>query len=125
MSHVLALDIGGKRTGVAHADPQDGIPLSLPTIHHATTDALRGEILDLIDRYQVTHIVIGLPLLPSGEEGSQALIVRDVLKELRFPSSLVVTLQDERYTTPRDKSADPDSESAVALLEVFLQRGIF
>ncbi len=71
------------------------------------------------------HLVIGLPLLLSGEEGSQSKIVKETVKHLKKDIDIPMDFLDERYTTTGQKSAlraDPDSTAACALLTVWMDR---
>ena len=122
MHHYLALDIGEKRTGVAYADSTAGIALPLKTISHETFDLLNEKLLDLIKEKDITHIIFGLPLLPSGDEGHQAEIVRSVVSKMPIPSHISHIFIDERYTTPRGPHKDPDAAAACEILTVFLSK---
>lgn len=115
---LLALDIGTRRTGIAYCD-DTGVPLPLNTIEHESERALIDHIHDLIAARNIDHLIIGLPLLPSGAEGKQSKIVRSVGETL---SAMVpVEYLDERYTT-QDSYPDPDARAACALLTTFLER---
>ena len=122
MRRFLALDIGLKRTGVSYTDEQTQVPIPLKTLCHASLKELSAQILDLIKERNVTDMVVGLPLLPSGEEGEQASIVRQFTENIPLPESVNVSMLDERYTTPRIRESDPDSAAACALLGVFMRR---
>ncbi|MDD4287748.1 MAG: Holliday junction resolvase RuvX [Candidatus Peribacteraceae bacterium] len=115
MARLLALDIGTKRTGVAFLDEDISIPLPLATLHHENVATLLSQLSTLIAERHIDRLIVGLPLLPSGQEGAQASLVHsiaDQMQALGWP----VTLKDERYTTPRGKSADPDAIAALNLL---------
>ncbi len=123
----LALDIGSRRTGVAFLDEQVGIPLPLDTIRHRSVDALIGAIIQVARARSIDEIVVGLPLLLSGEEGSQSQFVRDCAKHLT-DAGFSVRFTDERYSTPRRDTHyskhephpslyDGDAASACALLQ--------
>lgn len=121
---ILALDIGEKKTGVAYADSDIGVPLTLPTIRHRSGKELNAALGPILVQRRVTAIIVGLPLLPSGKEGSQAKRVRVVVASLHLPEGTKVTYFDERYTTPRGAFADPDAEAACSLLLAYLDRGL-
>jgi putative Holliday junction resolvase len=95
----LALDVGTKKTGIAYLDDAVGIPLPLETCVHASQDALVARVKELIAERGIERVVVGLPLLPSGEEGAQASISRAVGSALSDVVEIVFA--DERYTTPR------------------------
>ena len=112
----LGLDVGTKRTGVAFADTDDDILFSLETIEHSSEEDLLKSIQNLISEKQIDELVLGLPLLPSGEEGSQAEVVHSLCRALdsaQIPYSLV----DERYTTEKSKELDSDAAAACKILQ--------
>ncbi|MDD5103334.1 MAG: Holliday junction resolvase RuvX [Candidatus Peribacteraceae bacterium] len=115
MTRILALDIGTKRTGVAFLDEDVQVPLPLETLRHDSVSALLEQLSILIAERHIDRLIVGLPLLPSGEEGSQARLVRSITEQMLL-RGWKLTLKDERYTTPRGKSADPD---AIAALNLF------
>ncbi|ALM09818.1 MAG TPA: Holliday junction resolvase RuvX [Candidatus Peribacter riflensis] len=121
MARLLALDIGTKRTGVAYLDDAVGVPLPLDTLQHRSTAALVAQLEQLIRARSIDQLIIGLPLLPSGEEGSQARLVRSVAAEIGS-LGLPILLKDERYTTPRGPQSDPDAIAALNLLSTVIPK---
>jgi len=100
---VLGLDIGDKRIGVAISDPTGRVSTPLAVV--ATDEEIRdGRALRrILDDYDVTHVVVGLPLSLDGTEGPQARRVRAQWQRLaRF---LPVTMQfvDERLSSAEAK----------------------
>ena len=103
------------------------------------TRILRGQLAELAEQHEVGTIVIGLPLLLSGEDGTRAVAARDFAARLsRRLSSVKVELWDERLTSQqlertmidsgvrRDKRRKVvDSLSAVLILESFLEARSF
>ncbi|MEK7217905.1 MAG: Holliday junction resolvase RuvX [Patescibacteria group bacterium] len=124
----LALDIGTKRTGVAFLDDDIGIPLPLETFPSSSKEEFMERVMEIIAQRTVDQVYVGLPRLPSGEEGSQARIVRHyaaLLEERGIPLQFV----DERYTTPRKAKTqkkrqlplgmtDLDSAAACEILKI-------
>lgn len=115
MSRILALDIGTKRTGAAYMDEETGVPLPLPTLHHTSAALLLEQVAALIAERHIDTLIVGLPLLPSGAEGAQARLVRSIADQMSA-RGWNVTLKDERYTTPRHTTGDPDAVAALQLL---------
>ncbi len=115
----LSLDIGTRRTGVAYLDTDVGIPLPLETIHHTSVTQLLASVKTIIAARGVTEVVVGMPLLPSGDEGSQATFVKSVAEKIE-ESGLAVRFVDERYTTPRagnrEGGGDGDATAACQIL---------
>lgn len=122
MTRLLAFDIGTRRTGVAFGDSSDGVVVSLDTIQHTSMEELVKKAKNIADEKQVTHVVIGLPKLPSGMEGEQAAFVRTVGDEFSA-FGWHITYLDERYTTSADTTYDGDAKSAIELLQMTLLRG--
>lgn len=116
MSRILALDIGMRRTGVAYLDEETAVPLPLDTIAHRTTEELLDRIGVLVAERKIDSLVVGLPLLPSGQEGAQATYVRTVAEQMTVRGFPPLTFRDERYTTPRSRTGDPDASAALNLL---------
>lgn len=120
---LLALDVGMRHTGVAFFDEDTGVPVPLDTIHHDSVRELMTSVEQIVKERSIDHIVVGLPLLPSGKEGAQAQFVRTVtecLSERAIPFSLL----DERYTTPRDATSDRNASAACSLLSLWLKNSI-
>ena len=120
----LALDVGTRRTGVAYLDSNIGIPLPLDTILHTSEKQVIDAVMTIIRERKIDRVIVGLPLLPSGVEGSQAAESRKIGMALQT-AGITVDYRDERYTTPapsQHKNAlptqkiDGDAAAACALL---------
>lgn len=107
---VLALDIGTRRTGVAYLDSEVGIPLPLDTLIHTTDDMLNDAVLKIVRERKIDRVIVGLPLLPSGEEGAQAAVSRRVGERIA-QSGVAMEYRDERYTTPNSTADGPPPSS--------------
>lgn len=117
----LALDIGERRTGVALFDPAIDFVIPLDTIHHETDDALLSAVRAVLQERGVTNVVIGLPLLLSGIEGSQARFARNIGAQLST-DTISVAFIDERFTTDRQTPSDGDAKAACIVLNTYLQQ---
>lgn len=103
--------------------------IALDTLTHESSEEFFLKVKKICDERMIQQIVIGLPLLPSGEEGEQARVVRDYASALS-PLSLPIHFVDERYssvgTIERQSKheavhvADDNAASAVRILGVFL-----
>lgn len=118
--NILALDIGLRRTGVAFADSDTQIPLSLDTIQHNGIEDLLDPVLSLIKEKKIDHVVLGLPLLPSGEEGEQCEIVR-LFGNMLEGANLQFSYLDERYTSFQT-GVDSDASAANMILLTYLEQ---
>ncbi|MDO8684609.1 MAG: Holliday junction resolvase RuvX [Armatimonadota bacterium] len=100
MSRTMALDVGDKTIGVAISDPL-GITAEPLTVikRSASVKADLREIEDLIRQYDISRIVVGIPIMLAGEEGVQAGKVREFVERLKRRLRIPVATWDERLTT--------------------------
>lgn len=120
---VLALDHGTVRIGCAISDPSGTLARPLPVIEPPEARV----VVELVAEHDVERIVVGLPLLMSGEEGSQAGLARTFCTELEALLDIPVETYDERLTTRMAEAskragagAAADSLAAAHLLEDYL-----
>jgi len=133
-SRILALDIGESRTGVALScvDRQHASPLQV-----LDTKQLCGNNKDLhtlLDDYEIDTVIVGLPLLANGSEGSQARRTRNLAEKiLAGMDALNIIFFDERQSSKiakqaghsiglseKDMRGKLDSHAAAAFLQVYL-----
>ena len=97
----MALDYGTRRIGVAVTDPTGVLAQPLETIHRKgrAADASWQRIAAIVDEYDVTQIVVGLPLHMDGRSGDQAERSRAFGDEVARRTGLPVHYLDERWTT--------------------------
>lgn len=120
---VLALDHGTVRIGCALSDPSGTLATPLPVIEPPEARS----VAELAAEHGVERIVVGLPVLLSGEEGSQAALARTFCAELEAILDIPVETYDERLTTRMadaskraGATAARDSLAAAHLLEAYL-----
>ncbi len=97
MGRILAIDYGGKRTGLAATDPSRIIASPLETVD---TTVLTPYLKNYIPNNKVDQIVIGFPVNPNGGENpivKQIRLFADNLKRL-FPD-IPIDFYDEQYTS--------------------------
>jgi putative holliday junction resolvase len=103
MARILAIDYGGKRTGLAVTDPLQIIATGLATIESK-------ELIPYLKKYfsteQVELIIIGLPLNWDESDTHGTPLVKAAIKKLtkEFPQIPLKTV-DERYTSKMAKDA--------------------
>jgi putative Holliday junction resolvase len=95
---LLALDIGGKRIGVAVSD-RLGISCRGVTCLFRNDQGWPKQVLKLVREYASKGIVVGLPKNMDGTEGSQAEDCRSAAKQLSEFTNLPIFFQDERLST--------------------------
>jgi putative Holliday junction resolvase len=125
----LALDLGRARTGVAVSDPSGTLVRPLPVVHEVDRPEGAAALDAVIATEQPEVIVIGQPLLMSGEAGEQAHHASSFAGRLRRRVAARVVLLDERLSTSEASrrmresgaSAALDSVAACVILEAWLR----
>jgi putative holliday junction resolvase len=98
-SRILALDVGSKRIGVAISDPLGITAQGLDTIQRQNKRRDLQALGQVLARYEVWEIVVGLPLRLSGAEGTQSEKMRRFADDLHAYFGVTVHLWDERWTS--------------------------
>ena len=130
---VLALDVGGKRIGVALSDPTGLLASPLTTITRSSEPEDIDSVLRLVQENGVEEIVVGLPLSLSGRAGPQAKRVTGFTERLSERAAVPVKAEDERYSTaqaerllrqagakPSEDRARVDAAAAAVILQSYL-----
>ncbi len=95
----IALDFGSRRIGVAVSDELGITARRLPAIRREGNAKDVEAIRAVIREEGAEEILVGLPLLPDGNEGQQALNARRFGERIREAIGLPVTFLDERFST--------------------------
>ena len=95
----LALDIGNKRIGVAVSDITGLYAFPLTTIYRKNISNDIEKLYQLIIEKEANELIIGLPLLLSGEEGAQVRLVKSFVNLLNKKIDIPIYYIDERYST--------------------------
>ena len=125
----IALDLGRARTGVAVTDPSGTIVRPLPVIHEIDRPEGAAALDAVLAEHAPYVIVIGKPLLMSGEAGEQAHHASSFAGRLRARVDARVELADERLSTAEAERrareagshAAIDSVAACVILEAWLR----
>ena len=128
---VLAVDLGGKRTGFAISDPQEKMALALPTL----LDVTAADVARVAEEQEAGTILVGLPLNMDGTSGPAAERSLEFIEELRLHVTVPVLPWDERLSTAegearlrqagldrRERRKRADVAAAVVILETYLAR---
>lgn len=99
IGRVIALDVGDVRIGVAVSDPTGTIAQPLEVYRRVGYGPDSKYVKALCDRYQTSHVLLGLPLNMDGTLGGQAQKAQDFGRVLEERMGLTVSYQDERMTT--------------------------
>jgi len=96
---VLAIDYGDKRIGLAVSDALRITSQPLKAIPNNDTKQVLQDLADIIEEYQVSLIVLGMPLNMDSTEGCRADISRKFKEILDDRFEVPVVLQDERLSS--------------------------
>ncbi len=135
MPRILAVDWGERRIGLAISDPEGIIASGLATLKISGLDDAVSRVTQIAKLEGAERIVVGLPLLMSGERGEAAEAALRLAAGLEARSGLPVETYDERLTSALSQRRlrevgvrtghereRVDQGAAVALLESFLLR---
>lgn len=129
---VIALDPGTRRIGVAVSDETGLLARPVAIVERGASRALDlARLGALIEELCPTEILVGLPLLPSGDRGPQAEQSVRFADLLRTTFGLPVHLWNESYSTVeahrrragrarRARRAAIDAEAAAVFLQDYL-----
>lgn len=135
----LGLDLGSKTLGVALSDTTNTIASSLKTIFFKEDDynSLIEPIRELVNEYNISKIVLGLPKNMNNTLGLRAEISYSFKKLLEDNLNIEVILEDERLTTVisnnimikadmsrKKRKKKVDSIAASLILQSYLDRRI-
>lgn len=133
----LGIDYGDARVGIAITDPLNITAQGLETIQRNNSDKVVLRRLDeILDKYEVDTIVIGMPLNLKGEKTVRAEVTEQFLHKLKCKyNKIKIETIDERLTTVaahktmnfldinRNKKKNlVDTISAVYILETYINK---
>ncbi|HLB62566.1 MAG TPA: Holliday junction resolvase RuvX [Actinomycetota bacterium] len=95
---VLGLDLGDARIGVAISDDDRRTAVPLGTIRTGAPEDIKA-IAKLVEEHDVSLVIVGHPLMLSGEPGDRARLVEQFAETLSAVLKVPVALQDERLST--------------------------
>lgn len=135
MSRILAVDWGERRVGLAVSDPQGIIATGLETLQVHSPEQAATLVANVARLQEAERIVVGLPLLMSGERGEAAQAAQRLADLLAARTGLPVETYDERLTSAMSERRlrelgvrtgqareRVDQGAAMALLESYLLR---
>ncbi|MDQ0351111.1 putative Holliday junction resolvase [Alkalibacillus filiformis] len=98
---ILGLDVGEKTIGVAISDALHFTAQGIETIHwdEAEFASVKDRFQQLIDEYEISKVVVGLPKNMNGTIGERGEACQQFAAYLEEQFSLPVVMWDERLTT--------------------------
>jgi putative Holliday junction resolvase len=125
MSTVLAFDFGLKRIGVAVGNTLLRQATPLAVIAAASNENKFAAIGQLLEEWQPSTLVVGLPLYPDGAEHAMSQRCRRFANQLHGRYALPAVLVDERYTSAvftQRRGVAVDSEAAALILQQYFDQ---
>ena len=134
---ILGIDYGDARIGIAITDPLGITAQGLETINRNGSDKIVLKRLEeLIEQYNVTTIVIGMPINMNGTKTERAEITEKFIHKMKCKfGKIPIETIDERLTTveahktmnylnvnKHKKRSIVDTISAVYILETYLKK---
>lgn len=95
----MGIDIGKARIGIALSDVLGILASCYETYKCVDEDSDISHIVDLIQKFNVDEVVVGLPLMLDGTEGEMAEYARGFCDKLKAKSNVKVVMLDERLSS--------------------------
>ncbi len=131
----LGLDVGRATIGLALADEVIRTARPLRTLRRAGEERDLSAIRRVVEEFEVSRAVVGLPLNMDGSEGASARMARAFAGRLGEALGLPVELEDERLSTfeaagrlrerglrAREQKEVIDAEAAAVILQGWMDR---
>lgn len=99
MGALAGLDLGTVTIGVAVTDSFRRVATPLETIRRTKFGNDASALLDILNKREITGIVLGLPLNMDGSEGPRCQSTRAFARNLEPLTDLPITYWDERLST--------------------------
>lgn len=129
----LGLDLGRATIGLALADDVLRTAQPLETVRRTSEPADLAALRRVVDEYEVSQVVLGLPLNMDGTEGASARLARSFAAKVVAALGVPVQLFDERLSTfeaetrlrargvsAREQREIIDAEAAAVILQDWL-----
>ena len=95
----LAIDYGNRRIGLAKSDPTGTIASALLTLEVKSNREALEKIAEVIDQYRPDGIVLGYPLLKSGDKSEKCHEIDRFVLRLKTIYSGPIELVDEQHSS--------------------------
>ena len=95
----IGIDYGSRRIGLAKSDPMGIIASALETIEVKSSRDALDKLSSIIDEYQPDGLVVGYPLLPSGDRSEKCLEIDRFIEKLQNIFKGPIHKVDEQYST--------------------------
>lgn len=125
--NILAIDFGEKNIGLALADTETKLPLSLPPLRVESEVEALGKIVGIVREKNIQRLVFGLPLTFQFEETEVCGKIRKFAQKAEEKTGAGIAFINEVLTSTlaarlKETSKDTHSSSALIILEDYLNR---
>ncbi len=120
----LGLDVGSKTIGIAVTDEAEIAAHPLDVLQRGGTDSDVSAISTLVEKLDISDVVIGMPFELDGRIGHRARRVQQFAQALRARLAPAVKLheQDERFTTAEAERVLIDADVSRARRKAVIDR---
>ena len=131
--HLLAVDLGARRIGLAAADTDARVAVPVGAIDRADAPDACAAVAEAARARGADAVVVGLPVLMSGAAGAQAREAREFAALLAEHTGLPVHTWDERLSSVeadrrlreaggrrKPKPGEQDAMAAAVVLQAYL-----
>lgn len=136
MERILGLDVGDKTIGVAVSDSLGMIAQGVTTIRRTSIKNDMEELKNIVNEYNVSKVVVGLPKNMNNTIGPQGQKVLNFVEKMKKAlNNIEIILEDERLTTVsaermlidgdvkrEERKKVIDKVAATYILQTFLDR---
>ena len=95
----IAIDYGERRIGLAKSDPMGVIASALETLEVRSMKAALEQLKEIIERFRPDGLVVGYPLLMSGDRSDKCDAVDGFIEKLRGFYDGPIHKVDEHYSS--------------------------
>ena len=99
MSRIMGIDYGQNRIGIAISDELQLFATPYQTLTNLNKEAIFTQLRQIIEKEQISKIVVGLPYFLDGTPSKQTERILKFIKEIQTCFSLPVETFDERYSS--------------------------
>lgn len=137
MKRILGIDWGDKKMGVSISDLLN-ITATGVGVYYGDKEEKFNIIKELIEKYDIDRIVLGIPISLSGNIENQGKKILEIKDEMEKRFDIKIDLVDERFTSKisknmfsyekkkgikiKEKKVDDDLSSAIIILNSYLSR---
>jgi putative Holliday junction resolvase len=113
----MGIDYGQKRIGIAISDELKMLAAPYKTLQNTKRSSVLIELQAMIDRENISDIVVGLPLHQDGSASKQTEQVLSFIRSLEQNLTVPVATYDERYSSAEAQKMLLKKKSSLKVLK--------